>query len=52
MKFFLENKINEKSVTVNATNNIVKYYKLTYIGHISTVSNGRLIGCVNFIVKV
>ena len=36
VKFFLENKINEKSDTVNATNNIVKYYKLPYIGHIST----------------
>ena len=28
VKFFLENKINEKSVTVNATGNVVKYYKL------------------------
>ena len=36
VKFFLENKINEKSDTVNATNNFVKYYKLPYIGHIST----------------
>ena len=36
VKFFLENKINEKSDTVNATNNVVKYYKLPYIGHIST----------------
>ena len=36
VKFFLENKINEKSVTVNATNNVVKYYKLPYTGHIST----------------
>ena len=36
VKFFLENKINEKSVTVNATNNVVKYCKLPYIGLIST----------------
>ena len=36
VKFFLENKINEKKDTVNATNNFVKYYKLPYIGHIST----------------
>ena len=36
VKFFLENKINEKCDTVNATNNVVKYYKLPYIGHIST----------------
>ena len=36
VKSFLENKINEKSVTVNAANNIVKYYKLSYSGHILT----------------
>ena len=36
VKFFLENKINEKRDTVNVTNNVVKYYKLPYIGHIST----------------
>ena len=36
VKFFLENKIYEKSDSVNATSNIVKYYKLPYIGHIST----------------
>ena len=36
VKFFLENKINEKCDTVNATNNVVKYYKLPYTGHIST----------------
>ena len=35
-KFFLENKINEESVTANATNNVDKYYKLPFIGHIST----------------
>ena len=28
VKFFLENKINKKSDTVNATNNVVKYDKL------------------------
>ena len=36
VKFFLKNKINEKSDTVNVTNNVMKYYKLPYIGHIST----------------
>ena len=36
VKLFLENKVNEKSVTVNAIINVVKYYKLPYIGHIST----------------
>ena len=36
IKFFLENKINEKRVTINATNNAVRYYNLPYIGHIST----------------
>ena len=35
MKFFLENKINDKNGTVNATNIAVKYYKLHYTGHIS-----------------
>ena len=35
-KYVLENIINEKSVTANATYNVVKYYKLPYIGHIST----------------
>ena len=34
VKLFLKNKINEKSVTVNATHNVVKYYKLPYIGYI------------------
>ena len=52
VKFFLENKINDKSDTVNATNNIVKYYKLPYISHISTDVKIRLIGCVDFIVKI
>ena len=36
IKFFLENKINEKRVTFNATKNAARYYKLPYIGHIST----------------
>ena len=36
IKFFLENKTNEKRVTINATNNVVRYYKLPYSGHIST----------------
>ena len=36
VKLFLQNEIIEKSVTINATNNVVKYYKLTYIGHFST----------------
>ena len=39
--------MNEKSVTFNAINSVVKYYKLPYTGHIST--NGRLIGF--FVVK-
>ena len=42
VKFFLENKINEKGDTVNATNNVVKYYKLPYIGHISTDVKRRI----------
>ena len=36
VKIFLENKINEKKYTANATNNVVKQYKLPYIGHILT----------------
>ena len=35
VKVFLENKVNEKGDTVNATNNVVKYYKLPYTDHIS-----------------
>ena len=34
IKFFLENKINEIRVIINATNNAARYYKLPYIGHI------------------
>ena len=36
VKFFFENKINEKSDAVNTRNNVVKYNKLPYIGHMST----------------
>ena len=36
IKFFLENKINEKRFTIKATNNAAGYYKLPYISHIST----------------
>ena len=36
IKFFIENKINEKRITINAKNNAVRYYKLPYIGHILT----------------
>ena len=36
IKFFLENEKNEKRVTVKATSNAARYYKLPYIGHIST----------------
>ena len=49
VKFFLENKIDEKSGTGNATNNDIKYYKLRSIGHISTYIKRKT---VNFIVKV
>ena len=42
IKFFLENKINQKSVTINATNNAVRYYKLPNIGHISTDVNRQI----------
>ena len=42
VKFFPENKINAKIVTVNNTNHIVKYYKLPYIGHISTDARRKL----------
>ena len=35
VKLLLENTINEKKVTINATNTVVRYYKLPYIGHIS-----------------
>ena len=35
IKFFLENKTNEKRVTINATNNVVRYYKIPHSGHFS-----------------
>ena len=44
-------KANEKRDTVNATNNVVKYYKSPFIGHIQQMSNIRLIDFVNIIVK-
>ena len=34
--------MNEKSVTANATSNVVKYYKLPYIGHILTDVKGKI----------
>ena len=52
IKFLLENKTNEKRVAINATNSVVRYYKLPYIVHISTVSNVRLIVFANFFAKV
>ena len=36
IKFFHENKINEKKATINAINNVARYYKSPYIGHILT----------------
>ena len=36
INFLLENKTNEKRVTINATNSVVRYYKKPYIVHIST----------------
>ena len=36
IKFFLENKINNKRITFTATKNAARYYKLPYIDHIST----------------
>ena len=50
VKLFLENKINEKSDTVNATKNVVNVYLILTI--FQQMSNVRLIGFVNFIVKV
>ena len=35
IKFFLDNKINEKRVTINATSNTFRNYQLPYICHIS-----------------
>ena len=36
IKLFHENKINEKRATINAINNVARYYKSPYIGHILT----------------
>ena len=52
VKFFLENKINEKIDTVNAKNSVVKYYKLPYIAHMSTHVKCKLIGFINFVLIV
>ena len=57
VKFFLENKTNEKTVTGNAINNVVKYYKLPHIGHIPTDIKPKLnrfckIYYKNFSIKV
>ena len=35
VKFFLENKMHDKTVTVNSTNNAVKYYEFPHICRIS-----------------
>ena len=57
MKFSLKNKMNEKIFTVTATNNVVKYYKLPYIDHISTdakhkIKKFRKFYCKNLIINV
>ena len=51
IKFFLENTINEKRVTINAINNVVKHYKLPYIGHISTDAKSKIISFCKFYCK-
>ena len=58
VKFFLGNKMNDKIATVNTTNNVVKYYKLPFIGHISTDVQRNLNNeffkyyCLNLNIKV
>ena len=57
MEFFLENKINEKSDTVNAINIAAKYYKLPYIGHISVDFKRKInrfckLYCKNLSIKI
>ena len=42
VKFFIENKINEKSIIINTTNNVVRHYKLPHIGHISTDAKRKI----------
>ena len=51
VKFLLENKMNEKRDTVNASNNVAKFYRLPLV-IFQQMSNVRLIGFVNFTVKV
>ena len=51
VKFFLENKINEKSDTVNATI-LLSTINYLILAIFQQMSNVRLIGFVNFIVNV
>ena len=51
VKFFLENKINEKNVTVNATM-LLSTINYLILAIFQQMWNLRLIGFVNFIVKV
>ena len=44
-------KKNKKNVTANATNSGVKYYKLPYIGHISTDVKRKINRCCKFYCK-
>ena len=43
VKFFLENKINEKSETVNATNNVVEYLNYLILAIFQQMSNVKQI---------
>ena len=52
IKFFLENKINEKRVTINARNNAVSTTIYLILAIFQQILNVRLIGFVNFIAKV
>ena len=52
VKFFFENKINEKSDAVNTRNNVVKYYKLPDIGHMSTCVKHKIIRLCKFYCKI
>ena len=51
IKFFLENKINEKRVTINATK-LLGTTNYLILAIFQQMSNIRLIGFVNFIAKV
>ena len=51
VKLLLENKMNEKRDAVNASNNVAKFYRLPLV-IFQQMSNVRLIGFVNFIVKI